>query len=223
MLPFIINYFLGKFCFLLLPLLPLPRPPIHNFSNSPSLSRINYGNQHANAARALEALNQKSVEICIICICLIIVHCEKVLNRSFGLNSMDQSENLFLNNLRERKRKRSDISQALGTVKSTSLSDLEDMRNTLTKGDLLSLFKFKVPNALNLANFIWEIPTGPPKPTKKVLLANYCSKFSEIRGEFEVERCVRLLHFLTEGLETLPCEQSPSIFLDKSWRGRNLC
>lgn len=77
---------------------------------------------------------------------------------------MDQSENLFLNNLREWKRKRSDISQALETVKSTSLSDLEDMRNTLTKGDLLSLFKFKVPNVLKLANIIWEIPTGLPKP-----------------------------------------------------------
>ena len=192
MLPFIINYFLGKFCF---------------FSNSPSLSRVNYGNWHADAARALEALNQQYVEICIICICLIIVRCEKVLNRSFGLNSMDQSENLFLNNLRERKRKRSDISQALA-VKSTSLSDLEDMRNTLTKGDLLSLHKFKVPNALKLANIIWEIPTGLAKPTKKVLLAYYCSKFSEIRGEFEVERCMRLLHFLTKGLETLPCKQS---------------
>ena len=157
-------YFLGKFCFLVLPLLPLLCPPIHNFSNSRSLSRANYGKQHANAAPALEALNQQSVEICIICICLIITHCEKVLNRLFGLNSMDQSENLFLNNLREWKRKRSDISQALETVKSTSLSDLEDMRNTLTKGDLLSLFKFKVPNALKLANIIWEIPTGPPKP-----------------------------------------------------------
>ena len=150
-------YFLGKFCFLVLPLLPLPRAPIHNFSNSPSLSRANYGKRHANAAPALEALNQQSVEICIICICLIIAHL-------FGLNSMDQSENLFLNNLREWKRKRSDISQALETVKSTSLSDLEDMRNTLTKRDLLSLFKFKVPNALKLANIIWEIPTGLPKP-----------------------------------------------------------
>ena len=157
-------YFLGKFCFLVLPLLPLPRPPIHNFSNSPSLSRANYGKRHANAAPALEALNQQSVEICIICICLIIAHCEKVLNRLFGLNSMDQSENLFLNNLREWKRKRSDISHALETVKSTSLSDLEDMRNTLTKGDLLSVFKFKVPNVLKLANIIWEIPTGLPKP-----------------------------------------------------------
>ena len=77
---------------------------------------------------------------------------------------MDQPENLFLNNLREWKRKRSDISQALETVKSTSLSDLEDMRNTLTKGDLLSLFKLKVPNVLKLANIIWEIPTGLPKP-----------------------------------------------------------
>ena len=125
---FFINYFLGKFCFLLLPLLPLPHPPIHNFSNSPSLSRANYGKRHADAAPALDALNQQSVEICTICICLIIVHCKKVLNPSFGLNSMDQSENLFLNNLREWKRKRSDISQALETVKSTSLSDLEDMR-----------------------------------------------------------------------------------------------
>ena len=150
-------YFLGKFCFLVLPLLPLPCPPIHNFSNSPSLSCANYGKQHADGAPALEALNQQSVEICIICICLIIAHL-------FGLNSMDQSENLFLNNLREWKRKRSDISQALETVKSTSLSDLEDMRNTLTKRDLLSLFKFKVPNALKLANIIWEIPTGLPKP-----------------------------------------------------------
>ena len=208
MLPFIINYFLGKFCFLVLPLLPLARPPIHNFSNSRSLSRANYGKRHADAAPALEALNQQSVEICIICICLIIVRCERVLNPLFGLNIMDQTENLFLNNLREWKRKRSDISQALETVKSTSLSDLEDMRNTLTKGDLLSLFKFKVPNALKLANIIWEIPTGLPKPTKKVLLAYYCSKFSEIRGEFEIERCVSFLHFLTEGLETLPCEQS---------------
>ena len=136
---------------------------------------------------------------------------------------MDQSENLFLNHLRARKRKRSNILQALETVKSTSLSDLEDMRNTLTKGDLLSLFKFREPNAIKLANIIWEVPTGLPKPTKKVLLAYYCSKFSEIRGEFEVERCVRLLHVLTEGLETLPCKQSPSIFLDKSWRARNLC
>ena len=157
-------YFLGKFCFLVLPLLPLPCLPIHNFSNSPSLSRANYGKRHANAAPALEALNQQSVEICIICICLIIAHCKKVLNRLFGLNSMDQPENLFLNNLREWKRKRSDISHALETVKSTSLSDLEDMRNTLTKGDLLSLFKFKVPNVLKLANIIWEIPTGLPKP-----------------------------------------------------------
>ena len=202
MLPFIINYFL------LLPLLPLPRLPIHNFSNSPSLSRANYGKRHADAAPALEALNQQSVEICIICICLIIVHCKKVLNCSFGLNSMDQSENLFLNHLRERKRKRSNILQALETVKSTSLSDLEDMRNTLTKGDLLLLFKFREPNAIKLANIIWEVPTGLPKPTKKVLLAYYCSKFSEIRGEFEVERCMRLLHVLTEGLETLPCKQS---------------
>ena len=208
LLPFIINYFLGKFCFLVLPLLPLPCPPIHNFSNSPSLSCAYYGKQHADGAPALEALNQQSVEICIICICLIIAHCKKVLNRLFGLNSMDQPENLFLNNLREWKRKRSDISHALETVKSTSLSDLEDMRNTLTKGDLLSLFKFKVPNALKLANILWEIPTGLRKPTKKVLLACYCSKFSEIRGEFEVECCVRLLHFLTEGLETLPCKQS---------------
>ena len=202
MLPFIINYFL------LLPLLPLPRLAVHNFSNSPSLSRANYGKRHADAAPALEALNQQSVEICIICICLIIVRCKKVLNCSFGLNSMDQSENLFLNHLRERKRKRSNILQALETVKSTSLSDLEDMRNTLTKGDLLSLFKFREPNAIKLANIIWEVPTGLPKPTKKVLLAYYCSKFSEIRGEFEVERCVRLLHVLTEGLETLPCKQS---------------
>ena len=160
----------ANFVFLLLPLLPLPHPPIHNFSNSPSLSHANYGKWHADAAPALEALNQQSVEICIICICLIIVRCEKLLNRSFGLNSMDQSKNLFLNNLRERKRKRSDILQALENVKSISLSDLEDMRNTLTKGDLLSLFKFKVPNALKLANIIWEIPTGLPKPTKRYLL-----------------------------------------------------
>ena len=120
---------------------------------------------------------------------------------------MDQSENLFLNNLRERKRKRSDISQALETVKTTSFSDLEDMRNTLDKGDLLSLFKFKVPNALKLANIIREIPTALPKPAKKVLLAYYFSKYSEVRGEFEVERCVRLLNFLTEGLEIHNYEQ----------------
>ena len=63
-----------------------------------------------------------------------IVRCEKVLHRLFGLKGMDQCENLFLTDLRERKRERSDISQALETVKSTSLSDLDDMRNTLTVG-----------------------------------------------------------------------------------------
>lgn len=47
---------------------------------------------------------------------------------------MDQCENLFLTDLRERKRERSDISRALETVKSTSLSDLDDMRNTLSVG-----------------------------------------------------------------------------------------
>ena len=81
------------------------------------------------------------------------------------------------------------------------------MRNTLDKGDLLSLFKFKVPNALKLATIIREIPTALPKPAKKVLLAYYFSKYSEVRGEFEVERCVRLLNFLTEGLEIHNYEQ----------------
>jgi len=140
--------------------------------------------------------------------CAIIVRCEKVLHRLFGLtrNGMDQSENLFLTNLRERKRKRSDISQALETVKSTSLSVLDDRRNTL--GELRkstyygSLNLLKVLKALQLVNIIWEIPSGLPKPTKKTLLTNYCSKFSEIRGDVEVERCVRLLQFLTEGIET---------------------
>ena len=67
---------------------------------------------------------------------------------------------------------------------------------------LLWLFKLKVLNALQLANIIREIPTGLPKPTKKALLTYYCSKFSEIRGDVKVERCVRLLQILTEGLET---------------------
>ena len=52
----------------------------------------------------------------------------------FGLKGMNQCDNLFLTDLRERKRERSDISQALETVKSTSLSDLDDMRNTLSVG-----------------------------------------------------------------------------------------
>ena len=120
---------------------------------------------------------------------------------------MDQSENLFLNNLRGRKRKRADISQALETVKSTSLAVLDDMRNTFNKGELLWLFQLKVPNALKLANIIREIPTALPKPTKKALLSYYCSKFTEIRGDLEVDRCVRLLQFLTEGIETHNYEQ----------------
>ena len=57
------------------------------------------------------------------------------------------------------------------------------------------------------ANIIREIPTALPKPAKKVLLAYYFSKYSEVRGEFEVERCVRLLNFLTEGLEIHNYEQ----------------
>ena len=120
---------------------------------------------------------------------------------------MDQSEDLLLNNLREWKRKRSDISQALETLKSTSLSDLDDTRNTLNKGDLLWLFKLKVPNVLKLANIIREIPTALPKQPKKAHLSYYCSKFTEIRGDLEVYRCVRLLQFLTEGLETDNYEQ----------------
>lgn len=72
---------------------------------------------------------------------------------------------------------------------------------------LLWLFKLKVLNALQLANIIREISTGLPKLTKKALLTYYCSKFSEIRGDVKVERCVRLLQFLTEGIETHNYEQ----------------
>ena len=46
---FFINYFLGKFCFLLLPPHPLPHPPIHNFSNSPSFNKPRYCAFHKHA------------------------------------------------------------------------------------------------------------------------------------------------------------------------------
>ena len=72
---------------------------------------------------------------------------------------------------------------------------------------LLWLFKLKVLNALQLPNIIREISTGLPKLTKKALLTYYCSTFCEIRGDVKVERCVRLLQFLTEGIETHNYEQ----------------
>lgn len=60
----------------------------------------------------------------------------------------------------------------------------------------------KVPNALRLGNIIHGIPTGLQKVIKKALLSYYCSEFSKIQRDVEVECYVSLLQFVTEGHET---------------------
>ena len=59
-----------------------------------------------------------------------------------------------------------------------------------------------IPNALRLGNIIHGIPTSLQKVIKKALLSYYCSEFSKIQRDVEVERCVSLLQFVTEGHET---------------------
>ena len=59
----------------------------------------------------------------------------------------------------------------------------------------------KVPDALRPGNIIHGIPAGLQKVIKKSLLS-YCFEFSKIQRDVEVECCVSLLQFATEGHET---------------------
>ena len=106
-------------------------------------------------------------------------------------------EAAFLENLSGTKRKRSDLLEALETVKNTSLSELWQLRNVIRKDDLLWLLQLKIPAALKLADIVRSMPQGMPQAARKIMQAFYFSKLCK-EEEIDVESCASLLLFCTD-------------------------
>ena len=106
-------------------------------------------------------------------------------------------EAAFLENLSGTKRKRSDLLEALETVKNTSLSELSQLRNVIRKDDLLWLLQLKIPAALKLADIVRSMPQGMPQAARKIMQAFYFSKLCK-EEEIDVESCASLLLFCTD-------------------------
>lgn len=107
-------------------------------------------------------------------------------------------EAAFLENLSGRKRKRSDLLEALEVVKNVRLSELSQLRNVLSKDDLLWLMQLKIPNALKFADIVRSMPQVMPQAAKKTVLSFYYRKLCKIEEEIDLESCVSLLLFCTD-------------------------
>ena len=107
-------------------------------------------------------------------------------------------EAAFLENLSGRKRKRSDLLEALEVVKNVRLSELSQLRNVLSKDDLLWLMQLKIPNALKFADIVRSMPQVMPQAAKKTVLSFYYRKLCRIEEEIDLESCVSLLLLCTD-------------------------
>ena len=105
-------------------------------------------------------------------------------------------EQTFLSSVTERKRKRSDITEALERLKNVSLSELSDLCSVLSKDDILWLLQAKVPNALRLAEIVRALPSAMPKAAKYTSLAYYFKTFAAVE-EIDLEKFVNVLLFCT--------------------------
>lgn len=111
-------------------------------------------------------------------------------------------EAAFLENLSGTKRKRSDLLEALEIVKKVTLSELSQLRNMLSKDDLLCLIQVKIPNALKLADIVRSMPQVMPQAARKTMLSFYFRKLCKVAEEIDFESCLNLLLFCID--ERLP-------------------
>ncbi|KAJ7365735.1 hypothetical protein OS493_002451 [Desmophyllum pertusum] len=114
-------------------------------------------------------------------------------------------EQMFLSSISEKKRKRSDILEALEIMRNVSLSEISEMCSVLSKSDIIWLLQGKASNALQLAEIVRAIPLGMPKVTKKTLLNFYVQQYAKV-DEIDEEHFANLLLFCTDGQPAACCD-----------------